>query len=560
MKRGYFMDKYNELADLIFPNVKETLEDLEKRYPPRNLDKNQRVTRFAPSPTGFLHTGSLFSTLVDYIAAKQSNGIFYIRLEDTDQKREIEGSGKELIEQLKVFGLVSDEGYFGDYQKGEYGPYIQSARKSIYDVVLKEMIRRNKAYPCFCTEEELNELRKVQEVNKVRPGYYGIYAKYHHLSPEEAIKMIKEGKPYVIRFKSEGNEKNKYKAYDEVKGQVDITENDQDIVICKSDGLPTYHFAHLVDDHFMRTTHVIRGEEWLPSLPIHLQLFQTLGWEAPAYCHLPVIMKIDENGTRRKLSKRKDKEAATASFIEEGYPTEGFLEYLMTIVNSNFEEWREENKNASIIDFPFRFDKMSLDGALFDMGKVSFICKEVLSRMSAKEISEKAYQWSKKYDQELQGLIERDFDYFMSIMNIEREKENPRKDYEKYGDIKETIKFFYDDYYNEMLKDELPWNSNIASEDIKKVLTTFIAKNNMDLDEENWFANLKVIASECGFAANVKEYKKNKEAFKGHIGDVAEIIRIAITTRKQTPNLYFILKILGVKGYTERINKVIDRL
>lgn len=554
------MDKYNELADLIFPNVKETLEDLEKRYPPRKIDKNQRVTRFAPSPTGFLHTGSLFSTLVDYIAAKQSNGIFYVRLEDTDQKREIEGSGKELIEQLKVFGLVSDEGYYGDYQKGEYGPYIQSSRKSIYDVVLKEMIRRNKAYPCFCTEEELNELRKVQEVNKVRPGYYGIYAKYHHLSPEEAIKLIKEGKPYVIRFKSEGNEKNKYKAYDEVKGQVDITENDQDIVICKSDGLPTYHFAHLVDDHFMRTTHVIRGEEWLPSLPIHLQLFQTLGWEAPAYCHLPVIMKIDENGTRRKLSKRKDKEAATASFIEEGYPTEGFLEYLMTIVNSNFEEWREENKKASIFDFPFRFDKMSLDGALFDMGKVSFICKEVLSRMSAKEISEKAYEWSKKYDRELQGLIERDFDYFVSIMNIEREKENPRKDYEKYGDIKETIKFFYDDYYNEMLKEDLPWNSNITSEDVKNVLKTFVAKNNMDLDEENWFANLKVIASECGFAANVKEYKKNKDAFKGHIGDVAEIIRIAVTTRKQTPNLYFILKILGVKGYTERINKVINKL
>lgn len=554
------MDKYNELADLIFPNVKETLEDLEKRYPPRKIDKNQRVTRFAPSPTGFLHTGSLFSTLVDYIAAKQSNGIFYIRLEDTDQKREIEGSGKELIEQLKVFGLVNDEGYYGDYQKGEYGPYIQSSRKSIYDVVLKEMIRRNKAYPCFCTEEELNELRKVQEVNKVRPGYYGIYAKYHHLSPEEAIKLIKEGKPYVIRFKSEGNEKNKYKAYDEVKGQVDITENDQDIVICKSDGLPTYHFAHLVDDHFMRTTHVIRGEEWLPSLPIHLQLFRTLGWEAPAYCHLPVIMKIDENGTRRKLSKRKDKEAATASFIEEGYPTEGFLEYLMTIVNSNFEEWREENKKSSIFDFPFRFDKMSLDGALFDMGKVSFICKEVLSRMSAEEISEKAYEWSKKYDKELQGLIERNFDYFKSIMNIEREKENPRKDYEKYGDIKETIKFFYDDYYNEMLKEDLPWNSNIALEDVKNVLKTFIAKNNIDLDEENWFANLKVIASECSFAANVKEYKKNKDAFKGHIGDVAEIVRIAVTTRKQTPNLYFILKILGVKGYTERINKVINKL
>lgn len=551
---------YQELANLIFPNITETIDDLEKRYPKRNLPEGAFVTRFAPSPTGFLHTGSLFAATISWKLATQSNGVFYIRLEDTDQKREIEGSGKDLLEQLAKFDIVPSEGYYGDYQKGDYAPYVQSERENIYKVVIKYMIEQNMAYPCFCSTEELNELRKAQEANKENFGYYGKYAKCSTLSPEDAIEKIKNGEPYVIRFRSKGDCTNKIKFVDAIRGEIEIAENDQHIVILKSDNLPTYHFAHLVDDHFMRTTHVIRGEEWLPSLPIHLQLFQTLGWEAPAYCHLPVIMKIDENGTRRKLSKRKDKEAATASFIEEGYPTEGFLEYLMTIVNSNFEEWREENKKASIFDFPFRFDKMSLDGALFDMGKVSFICKEVLSRMSAKEISEKAYEWSKKYDRELQGLIERDFDYFVSIMNIEREKENPRKDYEKYGDIKETIKFFYDDYYNEMLKEDLPWNSNITSEDVKNVLKTFVAKNNMDLDEENWFANLKVIASECGFAANVKEYKKNKDAFKGHIGDVAEIIRIAVTTRKQTPNLYFILKILGVKGYTERINKVINKL
>ena len=312
------MNKYEELAELIFPNVTTTVAELESRYPARSLGNDAKVTRFAPSPTGFLHTGSLFMTMINYLAAKQSGGVFYIRLEDTDQKREIAGSGESLISQLADFGIVPNEGYLGAVEKGSYGPYTQSKRQDIYDVVIKELIKQNKAYPCFCSSEELDEIRRTQEAMKVRTGYYGPYAIYHNIKPEEAIERIKNGEPYVIRFKSDGNENNHFKWRDEIKGEVDITENDQDIVIRKSDGLPTYHFAHLCDDHFMHTTHVVRGSEWLASLPIHIQLFNTVGWDVPKYCHAPVIMKVDENGTKRKLSKRHDKEAATSFFLEEG--------------------------------------------------------------------------------------------------------------------------------------------------------------------------------------------------------------------------------------------------
>ena len=554
------MNKYEELAELIFPNIKTTIEDLEKRYPARNLGSDAKVTRFAPSPTGFLHTGSLFMTLINFVAAKQSNGVFYIRLEDTDQKREISGSGESLVNQLKEFEIVPNEGYLGSVEEGNYGPYTQSKRQEIYDVVIKELIKQGKAYPCFCSAEELDEIRRTQEAMKVRTGYYGPYALYHNIKPEEAMERIKNGEPYVIRFRSEGNENNHFKWRDEIKGDVDITENDQDIVIRKSDGLPTYHFAHLVDDHFMHTTHVVRGSEWLPSLPIHIQLFKTVGWDVPKYCHAPVIMKVYENGTKRKLSKRHDKEAATSYFLEAGFPVEAFLEYLMTIVNSNFEEWRLENKDKSIYDFPFDFEKMSLDGSLFDNGKLSFICKETLSRLSSEEFSRRAYEWAQKYDSELVEIANKDYNKFVRINNIEREKENPRKDYEKFSDIKAAIKFFYNEYYEEMVKEELPFNPEKNKEDIVNVLTKFKERNDLSKVEEEWFATLKDIASECGFAANVKEYKKNKEAFKGHIGDVAEMIRIVMTCRKQTPNLYDILTVLGTEEVNRRLDLVINKL
>ena len=554
------MNKLNELADLIFPDITETIEDLEKRYPARNLKEGARVTRFAPSPTGFLHTGSLFTSFIDKLVANQSEGVFFIRLEDTDTKREIKGAGDSLLKEMAIFNCLPDEGYFGDDNEvGEYGPYRQSRRANIYKVVIKEMIKRDLAYPCFCTPEDLNELRAKQEQEKLIPGYYGEFAKCRNYTPEEVIEKIQNGEKYVIRFKSKGNHLNKVEVDDEIRGHLELSENDQDIVILKSDDLPTYHFAHLVDDHFMHTTHVIRGEEWLPSLPIHLELFSSLGFEAPKYAHVPVIMKV-ENGNRRKLSKRKDAEAAVSYFLELGYPTEGFLEYLLTIANSNFEEWRLANKSASMYDFKLTFDKMSLDGILFDLAKVQNICKEYLSRLTAEEISEKAIAWAQKYNQELYELASGNIEFFRSIMNIERGGEKPRKDYEKYSDILPLIGFFYNNIYETISQNDWEWNPNMDKELVKEVLTAYNESLNLDLNEEEWFANMKNVAISNGFAASPKEWKKNKEMFKGHVGDVAEMLRISMSGRKQTPNLYYVMKILGKEEVLRRIDVAINKL
>ncbi|MDY4788170.1 MAG: glutamate--tRNA ligase [Bacilli bacterium] len=552
------MDKYIELAELIFPDVKETIADLEKRYPARNLKEGAMVTRFAPSPTGFLHTGSLFTAFICQKFATQSNGVFYIRLEDTDQKREIKGAGEALLKELKAFNVYPTEGYLSDtLEEGIYGPYVQSKRADIYKVVIKELIKRGQAYPCFCSSEELASLREVQEATKVRTGYYKEYAKCRYLKPEEAMEKIKNGDSFVIRFKSNGDEKNKIAVFDEIRGHLELSENDQDIVIYKSDGLPTYHFAHLVDDHFMHTTHVIRGEEWLPSLPIHLQLFNTLGFEAPKYAHLPVIMKV-ENGNRRKLSKRKDDEAAVSFFLKQGYPTDGFLEYLLTIANSNYEEWRSENLDKSLYDFILTFSKMSLDGALFDLDKVKNICKELLSRLTKEEITDRALAWANVYDKELEEVILSDRNYFEAIMNIERGGEKPRKDYTKYDEILPAISFMYDKYYNEATRES--FNERISNESAKEVLTKYLEVMDLTKDEVNWFNDLKSVGVICGYAENNKEYKKNKDAYKGHVGDVAEILRVAIAKRRQTPNLYHLLKILGKEKVKARILETISVL
>ena len=436
-----------EIAELIFPEVKETIDDLEKRYPLRNLPEGAEVTRFAPSPTGFLHTGSLFTSLICHKVAKDSQGVFYVRLEDTDTKREIQGSGEELLKQLKLFNIIPNEGYLGNSQSGNYGPYIQSQRADIYKVVIKHLLSTGRAYPCFCSQEELDDIRAKQEKAKIIPGYYGPFAKYRYLNNDERKERIMRGDSYVIRFKSSGNHIHKIKVSDLVHGNFEIAENDMDIVIFKSDGLPTYHFAHVCDDHFMRTTTVIRGEEWIASLPIHLELFKTLGWAAPKYAHLPVIMKIGENGNKRKLSKRLDNEAAVSYFLKDGYPSEALIMYLMTIANSNFEEWIFEHRFEHMEDFAFSFSKMSLEGALFDMGKLNFFSKEILSKKNKHEILDMAKVYSKEYDEKLYNLIERDESYFMEIMNIEREKENPRKDYEKLGGLYDIISFFYRDLY-----------------------------------------------------------------------------------------------------------------
>lgn len=547
-----------ELAKIIFPDVTLTLEDLEKRYPPRRLPEGAEVTRFAPSPTGFLHTGSLFTSMICRKVASQSNGVFFVRLEDTDTKREIEGSGTQLLEQLKVFDVTPDEGYLGDHQKGDYGPYIQSERADIYRIAIKHLLEIGRAYPCFCTPEELNEIRAKQEAAKLVPGYYGQFAKSRFLTNDEKTVRLLAGEPFVIRFKSNGNHIRKIKVNDLVHGVFEIAENDQDIVIYKSDGLPTYHFAHVVDDHFMRTTTVIRGEEWIASLPIHIDLFQAMEWPAPLYAHLPVIMKLDENGNKRKLSKRLDSEAAVSFFLQDGYPTEAIIMYLMTIANSNFEEWIFQNKFVNMQDFVFSFTKMSLDGALFDIGKLNFFAKEILAKKNKDQIFEMVVSYATKYQPKLLEVVNRNHSYFKEIMNIEREKENPRKDYEKFGNLLESISFFYDDFYEDLFKEKLPFSERLSPFLIKNVLNSIKENLSLEQDEQSWFNQLKQIGESLGFAPNGKLYKKNPDQYVGSVADIAEILRITLTGKKNSPNLFYVMKVLGKSHCDKRIERVIS--
>lgn len=555
------MSTYKDLAELIFPDVKKTIKDLEKQYPPRDLKEGAYVTRFAPSPTGFLHTGSLFTALIAYRFAKQTGGVYFFRLEDTDQKREIKGTGEDLVNQLQVFGIKSDEGYMGDHEEGNYGPYQQSKRADIYKIVIKELLKKGRAYPCFCTKEELDQLREVQNANKVIPGYYGEYAKCRHYSIDEQIALIKEGKPYVIRFKSKGNHLNHVRVHDEIRGDMDLSENDQDIVILKSDGLPTYHFAHLVDDHFMRTNLITRGEEWISSLPIHIELFDTMGWERPKYAHLPVIMVNDaETNNRRKLSKRKDKEAATSYFLESGYPIKGFIEYLLTIANSDFEAFLLNNPKADIDTFNLSFEKFSLDGALFDLPKLNNISKEVLANMDKKTFTDQCLDYAKKYNSELYELINKDRDYFESIINIEREQEKPRKDYEKFSDVLPKILFFYPDHYDQLIKNELPFNEFIKKDVIIELLKDMKENISLDTDESTWFNKMKEIGKQHNFADDRKVYKKNPQAYNGWYADAISILRVAICASTQSPKLYDVLKILGLEEIRRRIDSVVAKL
>jgi len=554
------MKTWEDVANLIFPEITETIEDLNKLYPERNLKEGAMVTRFAPSPTGFLHTGSLFVSLLCYTFARQSNGVFYVRLEDTDQKREIEGSGDLLINELRRFNVIPNEGYLGDKEEGTYGPYQQSKRQHIYDICIKYLISIGKAYPCFCSQEELDALREEQERNKIRPGYYGYYAKYKQISADEAYNLVESGKEYIIRFRSEGSFLNKIKVHDVIRGDLELSENDLDIVIRKKDGLPTYHFAHLVDDHFMHTTHVIRGEEWLPSLPIHIDLFKAMNWVAPSYAHVPAIMKMD-NGNRRKISKRKDPEAAVSYFIDNGYPTEALLEYLFTIANSNYEEWRLENKEVPFDSFHLTFDKISKDGALFDLEKIKFLSKEYISRLSAEALNKEILTWSNKYDQELYQRINSNPSFFINILNIERNIEKPRKDYEKYSDIKDATSFFYKDEFDKLDLSSYQFDlERFDKELIKDILVKYLEVFKDEESEENWFNVVKELTVKVGFCDNVKEYKKNKEAYKGHVGDIASIIRVSLTSKTQSPNLFCIIKVIGIEEAKRRIEKVIKEL
>ena len=551
-----------DLAEIIFPDVKETIKDLDKRFPHREFKEGAEVTRFAPSPTGFLHTGSLFTALIAYKFARQTNGIYFFRLEDTDQKREIKGTGQDLVNQLANFDIISSEGYYGDHEEGNYGPYTQSKRADIYKIVIKELLKKGRAYPCFCTKEELDQLRLVQEANKVIPGYYGEYAKCRHYSIDEAIAMIKEGKPYVIRFKSKGNHLNHVRVHDEIRGDMDLSENDQDIVILKSDGLPTYHFAHLVDDHYMGTTLVTRGEEWISSLPIHLELFQSMGWNPPKYAHLPVIMVNDkETGNKRKLSKRKDKEAAVSFFLEEGYPKLGIVEYLYTIANSNFEAWLMNNSRPNLDDFHLDFSKFSLDGALFDLPKLAFISKEVLSHLNKEEFTAECLNWAEQYSQETADFIKKDPERFKKIINIEREQEKPRKDYEKFSDVFPKVRFFDPEEYDKLLNSSsLPYNEFISKDVIKELLIDYRDTLDLSQDETEWFNSMKSLGKKHNFADDRKVYKKDPQSYNGWYADCIAIIRVTICASTNAPKLYDVLQILGEKEIIRRVNSALTKL
>ena len=547
---------YKELADLIFPDAKD-ISYYEKKYPERDLPEGAQVLRVAPSPTGNVHIGTIDQALIATKVARQTGGVFFLRIEDTDQKREVEGGVKQIIEALKSFDLEPDEGMISETEwKGNYGPYKQSMRKDIYQAFAKHMLEMGKAYPAFDTPEELEEMRARQEASKLRTGYYGVWAKYRNLPLEEAAEKIKAGVQYIIRFKSNGREDRKIKHKDIIKGNVTFPENDQDIVIIKADGLPTYHFAHLIDDHLMGTTIVTRGDEWLSSVPLHLQLFQEMGWKAPRYAHTPTLLKND-NGNKRKISKRKDPEAAASYYEEIGVPSLAVKEYLLNIANSTFENWRRQNKDKSIDEFDFQLNKMSVSGALFDMVKLGDVSKIVISRYSAEEVYDQAIKWGKKHDDELAKMLE-DKEYSLKVLGIERGNAKPRKDIAKWSDVKENIIYMYDEKFFEN-PIEYPYQVISDKNDIKKILKLYIEKYyNENDDKQTWFDKIKELSGEMGYAKEVKEFKANPGMYKAHVGDVSTVIRVALTGRTNTPDMYEIMKVLRKNSVIKRIEKAIE--
>ena len=545
-----------DLADLIFPNITKTIEDYEKMYPKRDLPDGAVVTRFAPSPTGFVHMGSLLAAFIERKAAKDTNGVFYLRIEDTDQERKVENGIVGITTDLKNFGIDIDEGAISETEeKGLYGPYIQSDRKEIYHVFIKHFIENDMAYPCFCSKEELEDIRNAQEKRKDRIGYYGRYAKCRKIPVSDAYEKIKNVEKYIIRLKSKGDFERKIKVKDAVKGIVSFPENDMDIVIMKQDGLPTYHFAHLVDDYLMRTTHVIRGDEWLSSVPVHVQLFEMLGVKAPTYAHISPIMK-EENGIKRKLSKRKDPEAAMSYYHEKGIPTEAVKLYLMTLANTNFEQWWDANKDKTIDDFEFSFNKISKSGGLFDVEKLMNISRNYLSRIKAIEFYDMLVKYAKEYDNEFYELITKYKDFTIGLLNIEREQKKPRKDYAAFSDVKSLVWYMYDELFDK--HDKNYEFTNITDKDeIINIMKTYVEKYYDENDDQStWFEKIKDLSEEFGYAREVKEYKENPDSYKGHVGDVSMVIRVALTTKSMTPNLYDIMKLFGKEKIIKRIEKL----
>jgi len=543
---------YNKLAEMLFPHIKETVTYYENQFPERSLPEGAKVTRLGPSPTGFIHLGNLYGAFVDERLARQSGGVFMLRIEDTDEKRKVEGSVEIIISSLKYFGLDFDEGALLDGDKGSYGPYYQSNRGPIYQCVAKYLVEQGKAYPCFCTEEELEEIRNKQTEANVNTGYYGKWAKDRELSIEDVQKHLDNGDEFVIRFKSMGTEEGIFEIEDAIRGRLSIHENYQDAVLLKTNGIPTYHFAHVVDDHFMRVTHVIRGEEWLSTLPIHYEIFKSIGWQHPVYCHTSHLMKMD-NGSKRKLSKRKDPELGLGYYMDLGYHPAAVREYLLTILNSNYEEWRIENPDSPIDDFKFSLDKMSNSGALFDLDKLNNICKDVLLKIPADEIYEFLLDWSKAHKTEITEILEKNKKDVIKLLSVGRSGDKPRKDLMYCEQIFDFISYFFDEHFK--IVDSYP--ENIDNDEAKKLLELYLQTYDHSDDQSQWFEKIRIIAQENGYAAKPKDYKKNPEMYKGHVGDVSSVIRLAIVGRSSSPDVWELQQIMGEEKVRRRIESII---
>lgn len=545
---------YQALAKLLFPDVTETPEELEARFPQRNLPEGAVVTRMAPSPTGFVHLGNLVQGLTSERMAHQSGGVLFLRVEDTDAKREVPGAVEVLINTLKHYGIQFDEGATMEGDNGIYGPYRQRQRASIYHVYAKKLVSEGKAYPCFCTEEELAAMREQQEANKENTGYYGKYAMWRDRSMEDIQAQLDAGNPWVLRFRSTGSIENQFKFDDLVKGKLTITENNIDHVLLKSDGIPTYHFAHAVDDHLMRTTHVVRGDEWLPTLPFHIQLFQALGFKLPKYVHIGPLMKMDGN-SKRKLSKRKDPELALTYYKAEGFPVSAVYEYIMTLLNSNYEDWRRANPDTPAVDFKFSPKKLNPAGSLFDYAKLVDVSKNVISRMSAEDVYAQLAQWAREFDPDFGDKLTSDPEYAKKILAIGRGGKKPRKDLAVWKDAKPYMGFFYDDYLGRPQFDETFDKALVID-----VLNRFLGVFDIADDANTWFDKVKAITNDIGFTTDMKAYKAAPAAFPGTVADVSTMIRLAVTGQHNSPDLYTVMQILGKERTVARIQKAIASL
>ena len=550
-----YMD-HNALAELLFPHIEKTPDDYEKIYPLRNLHEGAKVTRLGPSPTGFIHLGNLYGAFVDERLAHRSGGVFYLRIEDTDDKRLVEGAVKAIIDSLRFFDIRFDEGAFQDGDIGDYGDYTQSRRGAIYACFAKKLVSEGKAYPCFLSADEINRIRDEQEKEKITPGIYGKYARYRDCPLSEVRAAIEEGKPYVIRLKSNGSAteemRDRIEVNDAVRGSLSMPENFMDTVILKATGIPTYHFAHVVDDHLMRTTHVVRGEEWLSSLPIHIELFEKLGWKPPVYCHTAQLMKLDESGNKRKLSKRKDPELALTYYRNMGYYPQALREYLLTILNSDFEEWRNENPQLPLEDFDFSTDKMSGSGALFDLNKLNDISKDVLLRIPPEDLYEFLKSWGRDCAPEFENMFD-DREYMIKILSLGRSGKKPRKDFVYGKQIVEFVGYFFEKHFE--IEDKLP--EEVSGQDSEQILEKYLNTYDHSDDQSTWFDKIRKIAVDMGYAAKPKDYKKNPQDYKGHVGHVSTVIRLALTGRSQSPDIWEIQGILGENEVRARCKKAI---